>query len=122
MPSVDWTSIALEPLATSASVVRNCSTSRLADIPGTETFPPPQVEPLMEKSWHSSTGVLPKSSDSNAVYALHADGTGEAPQLSAAFWVFVAFVRMVSQSDAFNDVVKTLDGVRVATPADAAIS
>ena len=88
-----------------------------ADIPGTETFPPPQVEPLIVKSWHSSTDVLPKSSDSNAVYALHADGTGEAPQFNAPFWVFVAFVRMVNQSDAFNDVVKTLDGVSVATPA-----
>ena len=54
------TLMALDPLASSASVVSICSTFRLVESAGVERVPLlDRIDPLTDTSWHSSTSVDP---------------------------------------------------------------
>ena len=121
MPRADFTSRALVPLASSASVVSICRTSRLADSAGVDSDPLAQVDPLTETSWHSSADVDPlKSSALSAVLALQGGGVGDEPQLSEPTSFATASLQMVSHWDPVSDVVITLEVV--SRPPDAVMS
>ena len=56
------TSMAFDPLATSASVVSICSTFRLVDRAGVDSVPFAQDDPLIDTSWHSLTVAIRRRS------------------------------------------------------------
>jgi hypothetical protein len=97
---------ALEPLASSASVIRVCSTLMLAERAYGATTPLAQVEPFTDTSWHSEAEVPP----------VIVEPKNEDPEVGAAGGV----VERVTHWAPVRDVVMTL--LAVSVPAEAPMS